>query len=560
MEPATTITTPGPVPTPAQAHVPRHDPVPDPVQVRAILIATLRRATHSTMSASRRGKPRGLYFLLAMYAVMGLLFGLLAFVHPDVFTFILVIGSATFMMTGMTLVAESSTLLFDPHDQDILGHRPIHPRTLLAARALGLITLSLVLGLSLNLVPMVTGLWTRGARPWFPLAHLVTLAVMAVFTAGVVVFAYALLARLVSRRTFDTIASWTQMAISVILIVSYQLVPRLMDRLQGFHIEAAHPALLLLPPTWFASLSMVLMGAADGPRMWTMAGVAVVLTIAMAWAANRYLAVGFARQVAALGEVAIREPSPRRGRARRAQSGATAVPTGALMGTLLPDPVERGAFRLARAYLARDRDMRMRIYPSLAMIVVFPVIAILDPQRNSRLGAIMAVFLAGTLPASAMMTFKMSPHYQAAELFRYVPIRGTAALFHGVRKAMLLFLAIPGVLLSGSILWFGLPDRHILLLAIPALMAIPTLSLMDGLAGDYLPLSMAPTGGRQGAINIGIMIASFLTLAVLAGIATWAQATGWLWQLAVAELVALAILHPLLLRGIRVRELSREGE
>ena len=549
---------------PATAAGPRRDRVPDPVQVRAILFATLRRATRSTMSASRRGKPRGLYFLLAMYAVMGLLFGMLAFVHPDAFTFSLVIGSATFMMTGMTLVAESSTLLFDPHDQDILGHRPIHPRTLLAARSLSLIVLSLVLGLALNLVPMVTGLWSRGARPWFPLAHLVTLVVMAVFTSGVVVFAYAVLSRLVSRRAFDSIASWTQVAISVVLIVSYQLVPRLMDRLQGFHVEAAHPALLLLPPTWFASLSMVLMGAGSGLRMWTMAGVAVVLTIAMAWGANRYLAAGFARQVAALGEIAVREPSPRRVRARRAGTGAdaepTRAPTGALMGTFMRDPVERGAFRLARAYLARDRDMRMRIYPSLAMIVVFPVIAILDPQRNSRLGAIMAVFLAGTLPATAMMTFKMSPQYQAADLFRYAPLRGTASLFHGVRKAMLLFLAVPGVLVSATILWFGLPDRRIMLLAIPALAAIPTLSLMDGLAGDYLPLSIPPTSGRQGAINIGIMIASFVTLAVLAGLAAWAQATGWLWQMAGIELAALAILHPLMLRGIRVRTLSREGE
>jgi ABC-2 type transport system permease protein len=558
--------TAGAAPSSPAARAPARAPerVPDPTQVRALFVATLRRATRSTMTASRRGKPRGLYFLLAMYAVMGLMFGLLAFIHPDAFTFSLVVGSATFMMTGMTLVAESSTLLFDPRDHDILGHRPIHPRTLLAARSLSLVALSLVLGLALNLVPTFTGLFTRDARPWFPLVHLVTLVIMSVFTAGTVVFAYALLARLVSRRTFDSIASWTQVAISVVLIVSYQIVPRLMDRLQGFSIEAAHPVLMFLPPTWFASLSMVMLGTVSGLRMWTMAMMALLFTIGLAWAANRYLAAGFARQVAALGE-AVAPEKPARARARPSRAGEAGgasragAPTGALMGTLLPDPVERGAFRLARAYLARDRDMRMRIYPSLAMIVVFPVIAILDPQRNSRLGAIMAVFMAGTLPASAMMTFKMSPHYQAAELFRYAPIRGTAALFHGVRKAMILFLAVPGVLLSGTILWFGLPDHRVLLLAIPALMAIPTLSLIDGLAGDYLPLSMAPTGGRQGAINIGIMIASFVTLAVIAGLAAWAQAAGWLWQMAAVELAALLVLHPLLLRGIRIRELDRGG-
>jgi ABC-2 type transport system permease protein len=303
---------------------------------------------------------------------------------------------------------------------------------------------------------------------------------------------------------------------------------------------------------------MVMLGSVTGVRTWTMAMMALLFTIGLAWAANRYLAAGFMRQVAALGEAPAPEATPAV-RARRSARAKEAPRTGALMGTMLPDPVERGAFRLARAYLARDRDMRMRIYPSLAMIVVFPVIAILDPQHNSRLGAIMAVFMAGTLPASAMMTFKMSPQYQAADLFRYAPIRGTASLFHGVRKAMILFLAVPGVLVGGTILWFGLPDHRVLLLAIPALMAIPTLSLIDGLAGDYLPLSMAPTSGRQGAINMGIMIASFVTLAVLAGLAAWAQATGWLWQMAGVELAALLVLHPLLLRGIRIRELDRQG-
>jgi hypothetical protein len=35
---------------------------------------------------------------------------------------------------------------------------------------------------------------------------------------------------------------------------------------------------------------------------------------------------------------------------------------------------------------------------------------------------------------------------------------------------------------------------------------------------------------------------------------------GWLWHLLVVEAAALALLHPLLLRGIRMRRLSREGE
>jgi hypothetical protein len=531
-------------------------PVPDLAQVRAILTATLRRATRGNMVAGRRGKPRGLIVMLSMYGVMGLLLGLLPFARPDAFTFSLVIWSSTFMMAGMTLVAESSTLLFDPRDNDILGHRPIHPRTLLLARWLGLVTLTLLLAVAVNLIPMFTGLLTRGARPWFPLAHLVTLLVMVLFSAGAVVFIYALLARFVSRRAFDTIASWSQVAITVVLIVSYQLVPRLMDRLEGFRVDAAHPVLLMLPPTWFAALSMVLMGVDTSARMLTMAGAAVMATGALSWSANRYLAEGYARQVAALSET----PAPARPARRSRAHAGVASGAARLLRVVMPDAVERGAFRLALAYLTRDRDMRMRIYPSLAAVLVFPVIAVLDPDKAARFGAIMTVFIAGTLPAMAMMTFKMSPHHAAADLFRYAPIHGTAAIFHGVRKATLLFLVLPGMLIGGLILWFGFPDHTVLLLTLPALMAIPTLSLLDGIAGDYLPLSIAPTAGRQGAVGLGMMLFGFLCLGVFAGLSALADHFGWFWHLLVAEAAALALLHPLLLRGIRMRRLSREGE
>ncbi len=527
--------------------------IPDPVQLRAILVATVRRAVRGTVSAGSRGKPRGLVFLLITYGVMGLLLGMLPFVGTDVFTYSLVIWSATFMMCGMTMVAESSTLLFDPRDNDILGHRPIHPRTLLAARALGLIALALVLGAAMNLVPMITGLFARGSRPWFPIAHLATLPIMAVFCAGTVVFVYALLARLVSRRTFDTIASWMQVAISVVLIVSYQLVPRLMDRIGTFRLESAHPALLLLPPTWFASMSMVMLGVDTGPRALTLAAGAVVATAALSWGAVRYLAEGYARQVAALSEAAAPARSGRRARRRP----ATGSRFGFLPRLLMRDPVERGAFRLVRAYLARDRDMRMRIYPSLALVIVFPVIAIVDPGGQAAFGAIMTIFMVGTLPATAMMTFKMSPHHAAAELFRYVPIRGSAPLFHGVRKAMLALLVLPGLVASGILLWFGSEDRSTLLIALPALLAIPTLSLLDGLAGDYLPLSIAPTGGRQGALHVGMMLFGFICLAGFAGLAALARDRGWFWHLVAVEVVGLALVHPILLRGIRERAIDR---
>jgi len=88
-------------------------------------------------------------------------------------------------------------------------------------------------------------------------------------------------------------------------------------------------------------------------------------------------------------------------------------------------------------------------------------------------------------------------------------------------------------------------------------MAIPTLSLLDGVVGDYLPLSIAPTSGRQGAVNVGMMVFGFVWLATFAGLGALAEDKGWFWHMVAVEAVVLALVHPLLLRGIRARALSR---
>jgi hypothetical protein len=172
----------------------------------------------------------------------------------------------------------------------------------------------------------------------------------------------------------------------------------------------------------------------------------------------------------------------------------------------------------------------------------------------------MAVLFAGTLPTTVLMTFKMSPHHAAADLFRYAPLAGVAPVFHGVRKAVLALLVVPSLAVTAAILWFGLDDRRPMLLALPAILAVPTLSLIDGLAGDYLPLSVPAAGGRQGTINLVVIAVGLFGGGVFLGGALIAERYGHLWTMVAVELVALAIAHPLLLALIRRRRLKRDGE
>ena len=530
-------------------------------QLRALLRAIFRVRTRARRAIGRSGKPRGLIFLIVVYAVMGLFTGLIAFLDVDVFTFSAVVGGMTVFLAGMTMVAESSQLLFSSEEHDILGHRPIGPRTLLLARSLSLFGLTLLLTLALNLMPMFFGLWVQGARWWFPLAHLVTVTLLALFCSGAVVFVYVLLTRLVGRERFDNIASWFQLAVSVTFILGSQIIPRMIARASGFHIAPDRPWLMALPPAWFAALETLMSGAARArsiPHLIPLAAIGLIATAAIGWAAVMRLSGDYARRLASLSEVPVKAQGPVRVRApgeRARPAGALSAAFESAMRAWMPDPVERAAFRLTAAYMRRDRDVRMRLYPSLASYLVFPILAMIDPKKMAIM-PLMSIVMAAMLPASTMLTLKTSTNFAAGEVFRYAPLPGTAALFHGVRKASIIFMTLPVLLVSAVLLVAVLRDRSWLIAVVPGLLILPTLSLIEGLTGDYLPLSQPPQTGRQGAINIGLYIASVAVVGGLSAAGWFARRQGWFGPLIGVEIVLVALLHVALLRGIRARPLT----
>src|SRR5262245_201477 len=126
------------------------------------------------------------------------------------------------------------------------------------------------------------------------------------------------------------------------------------------------------------------------------------------------------------------------------------LPTGERwpMRVWLRDPVERAAFQLATAYLRRDRDVRLRLRPSLVVFALLPLAGlVLEEQRGGHLLPLASACLLGMVPGVALEALRISSHPVASELFAVVPIAGTAAVFQGVRKAAMWYV-LPALLLS----------------------------------------------------------------------------------------------------------------
>ena len=535
-------------------------PTIDRRQLWALLKCYFRLSTRGrvTQSMSRGGKPRSLFFVLGMYVFVGLMNGLMLLgIDMDVFTYTIMLHSMTFFVVGMAVTAESGDILFNTNESDVLVHRPIHPRTLLLAKSLNLIAFTLVLAGALNLFPTFFGLAARGARPWFPLVHVISITMLCVFCAATVVCTYGLVIKFLDREKFDNFAAWSQVGMSVLFIGGYQVVPRLLQRFAGLSLKPYVRYLSPLPPAWFAGIDSLVAGDLPVADAAPLVVCSLVFTAGLTYIAIGRLAPSYGEGLTRLSEGRSRLPKPIRLRSR---STSMRNP---ILRWWLRDPIERWSFRLAAVYMRRDRDIKLRLYPSLSFFLVFPLISLLDRKRGafSAFLPLMTIWILGTMPISALETLRMSPHYAAADIFAVAPLASAAPVFHGVRKAIIFYLLVPSICLAGILIGYLAPGGHqSLLLAAPGLIAIPTLSLLPGLSEGYLPLSRPAIRGEQSARNMSLIFLTMFAMLAVVGVSWLAWTSGYLLVLVAIELVVVGLLHWIFNRKIRDRQLDRADE
>jgi len=527
----------------------------DREQLRALLKCYWRLSMRGRVARSmgRGNKPRSLIFVLVMYAFVGLMTGIAAS-QLDVFTYTVLVHSMTFFVVGMAVTSESGDILFNANESDVLVHRPIHPRTLLLAKSINLIAFTLILAGALNLFPTFFGLAARGARSWFPIVHVVSMILLCVFCAAAVVCTYGLVIKFLDREKFDNFAAWSQVGMSILFIAGYQIVPRLLQRFEGLSFTPYARYLFPLPPAWFAGMDSWTAGDQQLSATLPLGIVGLLATTALAYLAIGRLAPSYGEGLTKLSEARSRAP-----KATRVRSRETMI-RNPILRWWLRDPIERRAFRLSAAYMRRDRDIKLRLYPSLTIFLIFPLMSLLDRNRGgfSAFVPLITVWMLGVMPLQAMQTLQMSQHYLAAEIFAIAPLSSAAPVFHGVRKAAIYYLLTPAIFIATILIVYLAPGgSQGLLLALPGVVAIPVVSLMPGLLEEYLPLSRPAARGDQSSRNMSLMFLTMIAMAGVLAIAYIAWTFEVIWYVLAVELLVSAVLYRILNRMIRNRPLTR---
>jgi hypothetical protein len=533
---------------------PRADPA---VQARVLRRLYLRLMFRARM----RGRAvKGVRSPVVAFAVSLVLFGGLGVVAAAVprgtlLAYSSMLHGLTFLLVGLGMATSCGSLLFSPDEADVLLHRPVEPRALLAAKARVLTMVSLSLALALNAFGFYRGLSIAQSSWVFLPAHLFSVTLEVVFCTGLVVLAYNLCLRWFGRERLDNVMTTLQVGVALLTVAGGQLVPRALPHLEKT-VFAHPPAWLgLLPPTWFGALDSVLTTGSISPGLLVLAALAVAAPVATAWLGLSALADTYAQ-----GLVTLNEASSSSGKARDRSRRIVAITKLPVLSWWLRDPVERAAFRLTLANIGRARAVKLRVYPALGQFLIYPVIMFVSMAGQSGsfiepfMLAVGASFLA-MIPAMILDTLRYAEDFQAAEIFHCIPLARPAAIFHGVRKAAIALLCTPGFMIIVGLGAFFLKSHATLLLLLPGMLALPLLSLFPALNRSYLPFSKpveVQAHNTSGCLmTLATMSASGFIAALAAG--AWIfQLFGWFLA---AEIVAVAALAWFARRAIERRPL-----
>ena len=220
----------------------------------------------------------------------------------------------------------------------------------------------------------------------------------------------------------------------------------------------------------------------------------------------------------------------------------------------LRDPVARASFLLTAAYHIRDRDVKLRVYPGLAPILILPFAFLLQNHHHNRpgdfnLGIPLSGVYLGLVPLMGLQILQFSQQWQAADVFRVAPMAGPAQICHGARRAVICLLTLPMLLLVGLVVWLLAGDPAQLILFLPGMIALPVFALVPSLGGKGVPLS-APTDAAKAAGRSLNMILVMIIAFALAGVTELAWLHGWFWWLVIGEMVVAAGIYGIMLAVI----------
>ncbi len=493
------------------------------VQLRSIIGVKLEMDNRRSPSfQQQRSNEETSYTLALTFFVFAILGGLISFLIgylPSTLLSFSIYHAYLMMMITLTLISDFSSVLLDTSDNTILLPRPIDSKTFYAARATHIFLYLIQIGLALSIFPIIVTFIIHGfsAGLFTILATFLNIFFSVSLTNGL----YLLLMRFTSEEKLKSIINYFQIGMTIFMMLAYQVLPRLLSKEDLTHVATElNWWFVFIPPMWMAGATKFFI---EFNTQWLYL-LALILCIAVPFASwkavNKYLAPYFASKISDLGisTRVVETPVERTGANYFTQ----------LTNWITKPGIERATFTFMRYAFARDRKLKLRVYPAIGSFFVIVAVIFLQgkthgdtswlayfkelPETKIHLVGIYAcIFVLVTV----FLEINFSDDYKSAWIFKSSPIEKPGEILVGVFKAVMINFYLPLYGFISLIILLVWKDRAITDLLFGFVASWFLLLLMSVLGDKRVPFSQAPTARNQ-AGNIALVIFLMILIGIIA--------------------------------------------
>ncbi len=471
---------------------------------------------------------------LWMYGLMGLI--LIPFVvMGHHYLYQMSIAFSIFMFIIMTtMISDFSSVLLDVKDKSILNTKPVSPTTINVAKTLHVSIYLFFVTFTTTAIPLIVSLVVQGIS--FFLLFIVGIMLADLLVLFFTALIYFFILKVFDGERLKDMINYVQIGLTIAIVIGYQVVPRSFEFIDLNLSVDPKWWQIFLPPFWYGGAFEFLLNERHS--------LIIILFALLALICPVLSILAYVKLIPAF-EKSLQKLSNHSEKYRKDHRKLTLL----LTRLFCRDQTEKIFFRFASQMMKNERELKLKIYPSLGMSIILPFVVLfsffsnthwsLSELRTSH-GYLTSYFSLTVIPSIVIM-LKYSSKYKGAFIYVVTPIRDKSPIFKGTLKAFLARLFIP-IYLVLSILFtilFGariLPDLIALLLAAFLYMVICFKVLGEG----ALPFSEPISEIQQGR---GILVTLLLAIAVVFAGIDWGVSTllygiyGYIVLLIIANLI-----------------------
>ena len=432
---------------------------------------------------------------------------------PSMKSINIVIGINLFMMISL-MISDFSAVLLDVAEKNILLPKPIDSVTFNAAKTTHICIYLAGLSLSLNLIPLVIGTIKFGVLFFIIFFIENILAVLIVITLTSLL--YTLVLKFFDGEKLKDIINYFQILLAFVFAFGYQLVARVFNatNMNSEYIPKFWHT--LLPSMWFAAPFGIFI---DGNKQSFLTVLFILAIVGPILLMTLYI-----KKVVPYFEKNLQKLNENGGIVSKASENRKEF----IAALVCKNKIEKSMFKFTQNMIATERNLKLKVYPTLAMAVFMPILFMfMDSSSNISISAKIQTGFGGKIHLLMYISIFLlcfctafinnSDSYKGAYIYKVLPIENPGVILKGAIKGTLFKLVIPLYILE-SIVFIIFKGPSIIIDLIVMFLVLLILSLVYfKLSNKAMPFSVKFAPADSGKLIRPSLITSVL-LGLFAGI------------------------------------------